>query len=875
VVVERAEEQVLLVSLVLNGQPVVESLPVYPLPAGVLVPLGEFCRALQLAVEVDPLQGRATGWFIEPSRRFQFDALTGTAMVAGRKLVVPAGSFEVQAQDIFVEAALLRAWFPVDLTVDLRGSILQVTPREKLPIQAVWERNAAARKDLGVYATSLETARAAYVPLENPYRIAEVPALDQTLRIGQASTGTHRTSVQSTTLTSGDLLGLEHQGYLGLSNHAQQRRELRLALGRRDPEGRLLGPLQATQFQFGDVLGQGSDLVLGGSYGRGFTISNAPLQVDHRFDRRTFRGNLPPGWHVELYHNTALLGLQAVKPDGTYAFEDVPIYFGPNEYKLVFYGPQGERREQVVRSDVNPMQVPQGTFRYRLYGQDPDHAGRRALAEGEYGLGPGLSLGVAAMSLELQEPGGTRERHTYTALNVRGHFNRLGSQLTVARMDNGRTATQALLQTGLGFSALTLRHARYQEGYRSETLNQAGLAGPLMSSTDLTLFLHGGSLLGLNALSTALGVRRDVYAQSGAHDAFFHRLSTTWRGLNLSNDLSWTRTPEGTPGAPTRGQLGVSRSLRGFGLRGAVGYTLSGRREVTDYTVSADHHLPGQGYLQLHVVRQNQGGLTTTTLAYQRALQAFSLGADLSHTRGLGWEAHVTLRTTVLREPRRGRWSATTASAQSSGSISALAYVDRNNNGIRDDGEPVKPGVGFTVNGFQRPQRTDAHGVAHLPDVGAGTYGYIRVDNASLEDPLWRSTHPGFRLVSRGGHAAQVELPVVALGEVDGTVTAEVEGRKLAVAGLLVELVDASGQAVRQIRSAFDGYFLFQDVPPGTYTLRIHREDAARRRAEPLGSRSLTFQPTGTLLDGQDLQVRLLPAPRPIQEVPDHPRPTS
>ncbi len=875
VVVERAEEQILITVLSLNGQQVTDNLPVYPIPGGVLVPLGEFCRLLQFAIEVDSLDGRAKGWFIDPKRTFVFDALTGTALVNGRKHVISPKQFEVQPQDIFVDVSLLEAWFPIRLAVDLRGSTLLATAQEKLPIQAVWERNAAARKDLGKFATNLEEERKHYRSAENPYGAAEVPAIDQTFRLGVVSTGVTRRSLTSTTLTSGDFLGMEHQAYLGLSNQVGSRRDFRMSLGRKDPAAGLFGSMRATQFQVGDILGQGADLVLGGSYGPGFSVTNAPLLLDHRFDRRTFRGNLAPGWHVELYHNTALLGLQAVRPDGTYEFTDVPMYFGANEYKLVFYGPQGEKREQVYRSDVNPMQVPAGDFRYRAYAQKPDQGGQRALTEAEYGLASGLSVGLAAMTLDLTDlMGNATTRHSYSSVNLRGYTNHLGTQYSVARMDNGKLAQQFTLQTGLGFSSLTFRQSMYQDGYRSEILNQVGLSGPLRRSSDLTVYLHGSALGGFNALSTAFGARSSTYAQGVSYDTFYHRLSMAWSGLNVSNDINWTRARgEASLGSisPTRGILSLSRSLRSIGLRSAVGYSLSGRREITDYTFSADYHLAMQDYLNLSVVRQNQSGQTTTALAYQRQFANLSLGTDLSYTTRIGWQANFNLRTTFVREPRQGRWSTTPASSQSHGAISALAYVDTNNNGVRDAGEPVKSGVGFTVNGFQRPMRTNAEGIALIPDVQAGTYAFIRVDNASLEDPLWRSTHPGLRIVSRTGHAARVELPVVALGEVDGNVLAEEKGTKAAVSGVLVELLDTKGQTVRQVRSAFDGYFIFQDIAPGTYTLRVHPEDAAKRRVVPGPSRTLIFHAEGSLLDGQNLSVKLLPAPKPLQEVPEGP----
>ncbi len=885
VVVERAEEQVLLVAFTLNGMTIADSLPVYPIPGGALVPLGEFCRILQLAIEVDPAQGRATGWFIDPKRTFAFDALTGTVTLKGAARTADPRRFEIQPRDIFVDASLLAEWFPVDLKLDLRRAFLHATSLEPLPVQAFWERSARIRKETGNARLALEQERKAYLPAPNDYLLAEVPAIDQTLRVGQRSLGDSRTSVQSTTLTTGDLLGLEHQAYLSLTNQGAKHRDLRFSLGRKDPGAELLGPLRATQFQVGDVTSQGLDLVLSGAYARGFQVSNIPLALDLQFDRRSFRGNLPPGWQVELYHNSALLSIQSVRPDGTYEFIDTPVFFGPNEYKLVFYGPLGERREETYRTDVNAVQVPEGSFRYQVMGQDPDLNGRRAMVQADYGLTPQLSLGLAAASLGAQPgAGGDGGHHNYTALNLRTAFNRLASQFVVARMETGRTAGQLSLQSGYGFSTFQFRHAQLEEGFTSDFFR----AGGVRQSSDLSANLFGFTKGPFSSLSSAFGARRDRYSDARTTDTWYNRTSMLIKGLYFSNEFNWTRQEGGLEASArhrTAGNLSVSRALRGFGLRGSVGYALSAPREITQFTCAGDLHLP-DAYLSLQVARDlgstpvpgavftSAPGGTTATLSYQRLFSVLSLGADLAYRTSSGWQANLTLRTTFRREPRKGSWSLSSRPATGTGAISALAFVDTNGNGARDPGEPVKEGVGFRVNGFSHPAKTDAQGVAHIVDVPVNTYAFIKVDNGSMEDPLWKGQHPGFRFASRSGHAARIELPVVALGELDGTVFTLDGGKRREVAGLLVELLDATGKAVRQVRSAFDGYFIFQDLQPGSYTLRLHPEDALKRGAVAGAARRVELKPTGTQLDGQDLEAALLPAPKPIPEMPDLPAPT-
>src|SRR5207245_9253723 len=89
---------------------------------------------------------------------------------------------------------------------------------------------------------------------------------------------------------------------------------LRLRAFRSDPDGHLLGPLQATHFGFGDV--EGLDSRLSGSLaaGRGAVITNRPLTARTAFDRTRIEGDLPTGWEAELYRTGELPGLPKSDP---------------------------------------------------------------------------------------------------------------------------------------------------------------------------------------------------------------------------------------------------------------------------------------------------------------------------------------------------------------------------------------------------------------------------------------------------------------------------------------------------------------------------------------------------------------------------------
>ena len=70
----------------------------------------------------------------------------------------------------------------------------------------------------------------------------------------------------------------------------------------------------------------------------------------------------------------------------------------------------------------------------------------------------------------------------------------------------------------------------------------------------------------------------------------------------------------------------------------------------------------------------------------------------------------------------------------------------------------------------------------------------------------------------RPGVAVAIDLPLVSAGEVDGTL---VRGGGGSLEGVDLELLDVEGRVAAKTRSDFDGFFLFEGVPYGRYTIRI------------------------------------------------------
>ena len=855
--VNRPEEEVFLFALQLDQATLSGTFPGFPVKDGFLVPLGELCRLLDLAILTDPARGRAEGFFLEEKRRFSLNVLAGTVVIEGRRQGFDRTQVELHEDDIYVDTRLIAAWLPLDLRVDRHGATLTVLPRTPLPLQERWQRERLVGR------VRPSEGPKAFEPWPDPYRLLEVPMVDETLRLQALTTpGAQRhLQVQSTTFSACDFLGLSTTLYANLDDHGGVS-DFQMNMGRRDPHAELLGPLKATAFAIGEVLDPGINLLSIPVTGTGAMLTNYPLQQQDTFDRHSFQGSLPPGWQVELYRNQVLVGFQASRADGRYEFLNVPLYFGWNDFRLVFYGPQGQRSEEAAHFNVSESQTPEGAFQYRVMGATPQlgaQGGRRDQIEGRYGLSQQLSTGLSLLEMDLN-----RQRHSYATADIQGFWTFLATTLGVAQEAEGGRVAQLDLRSRLGPTSLTARYAGLKDGFVSEVfLPTYGLIQS-RSSLETSTALPS---LARSLVTFDLGGTRDQLVAGGSVDTLRNRLSTSIGGYFLSNVITRTegRGPAYFP-ANTMGDFLASKFFRDFSLRAQANYQFEGPQRLNTLSVFTETARFEPFNLQTGLIHLQNPSDTILQFGAQKTQGAYALGMDVTYSRLTRLGLTLTLRAGFAREPRSGRIRPQAQGLAAQGAVSARAFLDTNGNGRRDTGEKLVPGVGFLSNGAPQPWATDADGVAFLTNLPSDLDANLSVNTSTLEDPLMRPGTPGLRITPRPGHVVVVDVPMVLFGEITGTAYLKREGVSRELAGLLLELVDSKGKTVKGVRTSFDGFYALSDIPPGTYQLRPSEADLHRLGLAVLPPKDVIMTPEGTVLDGFDWVFTPGTAILPVQQ---------
>lgn len=857
-----AEDNTLLLEVVLDDRTLSDTLAVIQQGDEFLVPMGELARLLTLAITVDASQGRASGFVVREDQEFGLDVQSALVQVQGRQESVPRHLMRIEDGEVHVAASLLSRWWPVGLQVQMGRLQLEVTPRIALPLQSRLARERLHERVHGNPGAEGSASKSEQALVPEPHAWLRAPAIDQNLgtdaRWGRAG---HRCrSVYSAYITS-EVAGMEAAGHVDVTPGMAQVRH-RWTLSRHDPDGHLLGALQATSLKLGQEAPPIVPQVLqGGRMGTGLSVSNRPLNQPTSFDRHAIRGDLPPGWDVTLYYNDALAGYQPAGRQGQYAFEDLPLAYGPNEFRLVFNGPLGQVRVERQSFLLDKAVVKPGQLLYAVSSHALERGlGQVSVGQVDVGITQGLSLHLGGVV----QKDGAMGSSMHGMLGLRQYWQGMIVSADWVSSPRGGQLWSASVKTRLGKAALSFEHTQRNLAYESDLFRATPTSVLRRDKLQINQTFTGSML---PPLTLSMEATHEVLT-SGAHPwSLATRVSTVWAGTALSQSLRTTRQPG--QGSATQGVLQLSRRAMDTGLTAQLEHGVLPRCTARSLTVMADRSL-SEGYrgtMGLLYNRLDKQALVSAGLSKRFGQVAVALtgsyGSD--HQVALGLQLFMSLS----RDPRTGSWQAQSRPLAGSGGVSVRTFLDRNLNGVMDAGDEPIARAGLLYNqGGRYPGRTDAQGLLKIDGLPAHVPLNLSVDSSTLEDPQWRAANDGMRVLPRPGVTQVIDVPVLDTSDIEGTVSLlDAKGKAKPVADVHLEWVSESGRVLTSTRSASDGYYLLHQVRPGKGRLRVAPEQAQALHLGGQLSRDLQVPGNGVGLPDQNLLLHRQERKGPVHPV--------
>ncbi len=845
--VQRPDDQMLIIGVWLGSTSLHDGLVAYSDGERVFLPLLELCKTLDISIHGSVDAGTAEGWFRDESWRFVLDTNRRILSLNGREQTIDWSLVERHEQDFYVPSEWFGDWLGLTLDVQLGNSRIHLPSGQQLPLEQTLERKdrwatQQRQRPAAMRNTPMTQAKNAWLAW---------PSIDATVSLGlNGDRDTSITSTRMDLLATGELLRSNATLSLNARDDSRQGSTIdsRLRLGRPATSADDIG------WSAGDINSPLMPLLIAQADGLGIRVGNIDdAQSLADFSRTTLRGEALNGWDVELYRNNDLIAFLTVGSANQYQFDEVALQPGLNLFRVVMYGPQGQRRERLERIVIGNDMLTKGEQHWQgfallrderlLPGPLNDSEQQRGLA-GSLMAGFGYrraltsrwSMGLDALTAELDDG----QQHRY--LSARTQAGWLGLLLEGQWLRDfiggwaGRVSAQSL---GIANNA-GIDYERFAD-FDSPEIN--GIEG----GDDLTDRLRARwNNRSFASLSSTLEYELNRYRRTAGADAGTIRetrtarvrLSQRWRALTASTSLEARQETD----RPTLVDGGMLLNYRRphFDIASQWSYRVAPEASLRTANITANWNLRKDLRLRANLNRNFDQNVRTRfdlglSWTASRWLTSLNAGRDTDGRYEIG----LSIFTSLQRADRR--WRADSRSGTGTSSVLAHVFLDRNGNGRFDDDDKPLPDVRFSAGMGGDVPTTDARGIAMLTRLPANQSMTIAIRDDSLGNPYWIPLSPVQQIRAQPGQIVALSFPVMQSAEIDGTVYFMKGAERKPASNVSLQLLDRSGALVRELRTAFDGAYLFDRVAPGDYTLQVAPEQLSRLSLQAPDVRSFSL----------------------------------
>lgn len=810
------------------------------------LPALELAEIFEFAVDFDEGRRYLTGWYLSPENTFSIDARAMTLTHLGEESGL--GDEDILGEDIspfpsemYVAVETLNQMWPaVRMTVDLSRLQLYIEAQEDLPFQLRLERK--KKREIIMGQKSQKKDLSGLEVIENEYKFLGLPTIDfqaQSLIDGENNNHSlNVTGVQDLAGTTADF-GIRFErtdGEFKRPDNARLRLR-RIAMG---DEDYFLG---VREIKGGDIRLKQRNLVENSMSGRGVGISTKPLTLQGEFDVVTIEGVAPAGWEIELYRNNELLEFGRVEQDGLYRFEDIQLFYGNNEIRAILYGPEGQVREDVYNYNFNNEMVTPGEVEFYAGALDTNEdfipidqddnleaEGLTATGYAFYGLNKRVTLFAGGSQLPvLQEDKIQKYASGGAIVNLP-----IGLAQVEAYNQLGKgEAIEAKFLTDFFGTKINLQAAKYNQ-FESPS------SGFGNNAKDKEASIEAGRnfRLPFGTLSLRGEAEHRENVDGSTRQQYTTQQSLTWRGLRLSNRTLTQVT--NSQHAATSGQINANYRLRRWRFRPSLNYTTFPSDQITSATWDMLYQLPNEYSIGFQTTHGFQTARTTSQLTFSKEFEKF-----LASVQG-EWDSEEGLSMTLRASTSLGPYGPSRDYIVSRDRLSSLSpvqarvFLDNDYDGLftAEEDDPVE-GARIWVGNRRSSEKTDADGKISANQNTSFQNTPIYLDESSVADPYYKSATEGFYIQPRPGTMPSVNLPLIQTGAIDGTVYYDETGNP--VEGLTLQLLDRNGKVLQEVETAYDGFYTFEFVPPGTYTIQ----------ADP--SYDINIPPEQVVVDSEEL----------------------
>lgn len=824
----------------------------------VVVSLRDFSDVLNLPIAVDIDSQTASGWYLRENKTFDLDVSNQIAVTDNGTFTLSEDVY-IEGEDLFVPIDELAQWLNFQIEPLISSQEILVTPSQPLPYQEQRERKAKNRIARKLPEPSLPER-------EFPRRLVDVPVIDVNTNVtyekdGETKKGESRYTGNVT--TKGDF------AYGTLSTFSRYEKEEGLVsvqanYKQESAKPELLGKLKARKYEFGDITTVNMPLANSVKQDLGVRVTNRDPLNTLTSPSSVISGNTFPGWDVELYRDNQFLGFQTVDENGFFSFENVNLFSQNNDFKLIFYGPQGEIREQNISIPVDTQRLSDsaGIYDVSLTFEDEQTYLKNKADEDQDSGSPTL---IALYEKPLS--GGTAASAGFTTSTTEGERNYIAQAGLSSLLDRTLLNFNVAADDELDMDAeLGLRHniGKHQFSNIAKFTSSGFDSAAGEEDQDNSVFRENFSVVGpvpaLENLNARYAANINFTETSDGDTSLTSNLglNARWKDLTFNNNLNYLSSDSLEEDEVSLLST-VSGQYRKNRIRGIVNYDLKPKREIRSVIANVSRKISDDLDIRGEVERTfRPESLTSGSLNVDWKAGFARLSPRIEYNSDNDLFVGLNTRYSILREPHTKQFKTVDRNVSGNGGFSAFVYLDENGNLEFDEGEQPLEYVVVKATQNGGLETTDEDGIALFTNMTELKLTDVAIVEESLEDPLWIPGFEGVSVIPREGYYAQVSYPVHIGGEIDGTVYGrDGSGEEKGLKNVRLGLYDQNGDRVDKTVTDFSGFYFFSRVPPGTYYLMIEEKSAASHNFARPKPEKINIGYEGTLIFGKDIRVNL------------------
>ena len=830
---------------------------------GLKLGLSELGSLLNFQVDLNRDATAANGWFFSQNSPFSLTTRDdGTLLInsLGQALTVPASDYIIDG-DILLEVDTLARMFGVTFSVDEGRLRLNVSADRQFAFESAQARRSR------LTGSRFSRAPSVLPPIDNGYSLYSVPLLDAQFALRKSDTSTF---TGYSFAASQDLAYTNTQLFLaGDSN--DELRDARITLNRESADGTLFEPLGLTNFSIGDVLPINAGVGTTPGFGRGVSFGNVRTNLaDNRLVN--FTGLIQEGWDVELYRNGILLRSSFDIQEGRYEFTDIELLFGNNDFELVFYGPQGQiqRETKSYLVDRNALNKGQSSFRFSMVdsnetvlginrvSDDPAQKGLNTAFVYEQGITDWYSFGLGGTyfmpdvgdnfstlslrnNISLGQAGlinsviqfNSEQQKNYL-INYRARLG--GHSLSVNWRQNNRVLSNSASAEDVATADSDTQELGIadSETIDLDTLRLTPETSIEQQDESLGVVLNG-RLKDVISLPVSYQSAWQQSWNNGQRSAqsFSQSLSanTPIGGFNYSFVGSNSAIAEGSDNWEYTSNLGYRNRFGRLYTRLFATYIHQPDSQLNSVGAAVNYPFTNTLNGELRYAYNTQNSASSYNARLNWLGESVSLSSFATYSDNGTWNVSVLARFGLGLNADKQSFSMSPRPISTGGALAVRVFEDKDMDGNYDQDEPLLDDVG--VKGVQvSREATTQKGMAFLSRLPKQRRTDIVIDESTLPDYTYVRTDEGFSVTGRPGLLQFADIPVVRSGEIDGTVYLnKTSGEEIPLAYVTLHLVNQQDEIVASTKSEYDGFYLFDKILPGEYSLNIDTRDLSKQNA--------------------------------------------